>query len=134
VTIDKVGYERAMEGQRGKGRAQSAFDGEKKGDEFAPAADEQQLRIIGDQFEGYGSTRLTGVPIVGLFDGQRRPTETLQTGTHGYVALAKTPFYIEAGGQVSDVGRIYDAATGRRQRLKDSCGSARVCRARTACT
>src|SRR4029077_8972618 len=37
VAIDKVGYERAMEGQRVKGRAKNAFDGEKKGDEFSPA-------------------------------------------------------------------------------------------------
>ncbi len=110
VAIDRPGFERAMEGQRGKARAKSAFDGEKKGDEFALAAGEAQLRAVGDQFEGYGSTRLTDVPIVGLFDAQRQPAETLQAGTHGYVALAKTPFYLEAGGQVSDVGRIYSEA------------------------
>src|SRR5215218_2198442 len=100
-----------MEDQRGKARAKSAFDGEKKGDEFALATAEAQLSAVGDQFEGYGSTRLTEVPIVGLFDAQRQPAETLQAGTHGYVALARTPFYLEAGGQVSDAGRIYNEAT-----------------------
>jgi alanyl-tRNA synthetase len=112
VAIDKVGYERAMEGQRVKARAKSGFEGDKKGDEFALEAEEQRLRVVGDQFEGYGSTRLTDVPIVGLFDAQRQPTDTLPDGTHGYVALARTPFYLEAGGQVSDVGRIYSEATG----------------------
>jgi alanyl-tRNA synthetase len=110
VSVDKAGYERAMEGQRGKARAKSAFEGDGKSDEFT-LTDEQPLEPVGDQFEGYGSTKLTGVPIVGLFDEQRQPTDMLQHGTRGYVALAKTPFYIEAGGQVSDVGRIYSEAT-----------------------
>jgi alanyl-tRNA synthetase len=110
VGIDRVGYERAMEGQRDRARAKSAFDGDKKADEFAQV-DELQLMGIGDRFEGYASTALTGVPIVGLFDDRRQPVDTLASGRGGYVALARTPFYVEAGGQVSDVGRLYSEAT-----------------------
>jgi alanyl-tRNA synthetase len=52
------------------------------------------------------------VPVVALFDEQRQPVEALDAGSTGYVALARTPFYLEAGGQVSDSGRIVNEATG----------------------
>jgi alanyl-tRNA synthetase len=48
--------------------------------------------------------------VLALFDDQRRPTVSLAAGQTGYVALARTPFYLEAGGQVSDSGRIVSEA------------------------
>src|ERR1700720_357587 len=98
-----------MEGQRGKARAGSAFGGGKKVDEFAVGAGmlADELKGAGDRFEGYGTTRVTGVPVLILFDEQRQPTASLTAGQTGYVALARTPFYLEAGGQVSDSGRIF---------------------------
>jgi alanyl-tRNA synthetase len=111
IAIDLPGYERAMEGQRHKGRLKNAFDGDEEADEFA-LADEPRLSSVGDQFEGYGSTGLADVPIVGLFDDRRQPIDALPGGRSGYVALARTPFYVEAGGQVSDVGRLYSDETG----------------------
>jgi alanyl-tRNA synthetase len=110
MTVDQDAFNRAMEGQRGKARAGSAFGGAKQGDAFT--VDEAQLKGIADQFEGYTSTRETGVPIVALFDEQRQPVETLGPDRRGYLALARTPFYLEAGGQVSDTGRIFSEATG----------------------
>jgi alanyl-tRNA synthetase len=110
VRVDRNGFDLAMEAQRGKARSQSAFGG-KKGEEFAIEAD-GPLAGVGDQFEGYTSTRVAGVPVLALFDERRQPVGILAAGQSGYVALARTPFYLEAGGQVSDAGRIVNEATG----------------------
>jgi alanyl-tRNA synthetase len=111
ITVDKDAYETAMAAQRDKARAGSAF-GAKKGDDFALPPDAAALEHAGDHFEGYATTRVTGVPVVALFDERRQPVDALATGARGYAALASTPFYLEAGGQVSDAGRIVNEATG----------------------
>jgi alanyl-tRNA synthetase len=109
VTVDKDAFDRAMDVQRSTARAQSAFTSGKKGEDFA-IRDDAGLRGVGDRFEGYSSTRENGVPIVALFNEERQPVETLGNGTRGFVVLARTPFYLEAGGQVSDSGRLYNEA------------------------
>jgi alanyl-tRNA synthetase len=112
LTIDRDGYERAMEGQREKARAGSAFKGTEKGLEFAVTPEiEQALGSAGDQFEGYDSTCLKGVPVLALFDQIGQLVPELPAGSRGYVAIAKTPFYVEAGGQVSDSGRLTGASS-----------------------
>jgi alanyl-tRNA synthetase len=111
VRVDQAGYETAMAAQRVRARSKSAFGGDKKAADFT-IEDDAVLKGAGDQFEGYTSTRVTGVPIVALFDEERRPVDALSAGTTGYVALARTPFYLEAGGQVSDSGRLVNEASG----------------------
>ncbi|OFW29905.1 MAG: alanine--tRNA ligase [Acidobacteria bacterium RIFCSPLOWO2_12_FULL_65_11] len=113
VTVDQAGYERAMEGQRDKARAKSAFGGGTKAEAFTiPSGAADELTQAGDQFEGYTSTRVTGVPVVAIFDDKQQPVDALGPGRTGFVALFRTPFYLEAGGQVSDSGRIFSEASG----------------------
>jgi alanyl-tRNA synthetase len=114
VTVDREGYEQAMKRQRDTARAGSAFAA-KGVTAFTNVGDvvpDTELLGAGDQFEGYTATRVAGVPVLALFDEERQSTNHLDAGQEGYIALARTPFYLEAGGQVSDSGRIFSEASG----------------------
>jgi alanyl-tRNA synthetase len=108
LTLDREGFERAMEVQREKARAKSAFKGAAQ-DVTSWRADDEvaaQLSAVGENvFRGYDTTTLNS-QIVVLFDGNHQQVASLESGQQGFVALAETPFYLEAGGQVSDVGSI----------------------------
>ncbi|MCA1651708.1 MAG: alanine--tRNA ligase [Acidobacteria bacterium] len=107
IAIDRQGYERAMEGQREKARAGSAFKGAEKAFAIAAPPDvENALARAGDQFAGYEGTTVQETPVVALFDEEGRAQEELTAGARGYAAIGTTPFYVEAGGQVSDTGRL----------------------------
>ncbi|MGE0593508.1 MAG: alanine--tRNA ligase [Vicinamibacterales bacterium] len=107
LTFDRDGFDRAMESQREKARAGTAFKG--RAQDVAWDADERTdavLRGIGEHvFRGYDLTSLH-THVVRLFDADRRQTAALTEGQQGYVALAETPFYVESGGQVSDHGTL----------------------------
>src|SRR5499427_8280889 len=109
VAVDKDAYERAMEGQRDKARAKSGFGATTKDTKFIFGHEGPDVPA-GDTFDGYTTTRVTGVPVVAMWNDQRQPTHELSEGDTGYVSLARTPFYVEAGGQVSDSGRIMNAS------------------------
>jgi Ser-tRNA(Ala) deacylase AlaX len=112
MTIDREGFERALEAQRAR-RAKSAFGGPQQAEFFAPSDNTRSvLEQAGDCFEGYSTTRLAGVPVLALFDGSGQEVASLSAGASGYVVLARTPFYVESGGQVSDTGRIFSESGG----------------------
>jgi alanyl-tRNA synthetase len=110
LAFDREGFDRAMQAQREKARAKSAFEGS-RAEEFTFETDESReaLRVAGDRFEGYTTTQVPDARVLAVFDAERRPVRQLRSGADGYVALDHTPFYVEAGGQVSDVGELRDA-------------------------
>ena len=110
VTVDREGYEHAMEGQRGKARAKSAFKGAQDIAWSMPDDLERALERNGDRFEGYATTCTPGVTIAALFNEDGTSVDRLDTDQVGYAALSQTPFYLEAGGQVSDAGRLFGAS------------------------
>ena len=108
LRLDQEGFERAMEAQREKARAKSAFKGAGAKDATWTASDavRTELESTGDKaFRGYETTKIN-TQIVAIFNGERQEVPSLITGQDGYVALTETPFYLEAGGQVSDAGTI----------------------------
>ncbi len=111
VTVDRAAFDTAMEGQRDKARAGSSFKAKAADIAWDPASGtDKKLEQAGDEFEGYTGTRVQGAKVLAIFGDGGTEIDRLGTGETGYIALARSPFYAEAGGQVSDSGRIHGAA------------------------
>ena len=99
LDLDMKGFREEMEQQRERGRSGLDFE-----ETDLPL---QDLPSTETDFTGY-SHYCTEAEIIGLFVDSR-PVDLLEKGTEtesGIVVLDRTPFYAEAGGQVSDRGSI----------------------------
>jgi alanyl-tRNA synthetase len=105
VAFDAKGFEAAMEVQKEKARAGSAFGIDAGGTAAFEAATED-LRGTPDRFDGYTSTRVECATVLAALDDEGLAVDVLTESQTGYVALDRTPFYVESGGQVSDTGTL----------------------------
>jgi alanyl-tRNA synthetase len=105
--FDSSGFDEAMAGQREKARAKSAFGGG-AAVTWHTRPDAADALNTADTFSGYDQLAVKTQVIELLKDNgtTRDAVEQLNAGEAGFVALAETPFYLESGGQVSDVGRL----------------------------
>lgn len=94
LTVDHEGFTVAMNRQRQQSSAASKFC------DVAVAEFNVDMKT---EFVGYDFVE-TDATVLALFDDKCQSVETLSG--KGWVVLDKTPFYVESGGQVSDVGAI----------------------------
>ena len=108
LQFDTAGFEQAMEGQREKARAKSAFGGGAAAAAWNTRSDTADALNTPDSFRGYDEMSVRSQVIELLKDNgtSHDAVDELNAGETGFVALAETPFYLESGGQVSDVGRL----------------------------
>src|SRR6476469_5589065 len=100
ISVDVEGFERAMEAQRERARA-SWKGGAKQ------TASPVYRDLKKTEFEGYRSTRSKGSEVLAVVkDGQG--VKALNPDEEGEVVLDHTPFYADSGGQVGDIGILYD--------------------------
>ena len=95
LSVDTVGFENAMQGQRKQSRAASQFTADYSKDV------ELDAHCV---FTGY--THLSEeTKVLALLKGGETVGQ-LEAGEEGMVVLERTPFYAESGGQVGDKGII----------------------------
>jgi alanyl-tRNA synthetase len=107
LAVDRKAFDRALEAQRERARSSSAFGATVSAESFTVSETTRRtLETRGDHFEGYATTHVADIAVIAILDAQGAEIAGLSHGDDGYVALARTPFYAESGGQASDTGRL----------------------------
>jgi alanyl-tRNA synthetase len=108
LSVDMAGFNRAEEEhsiRSGGGQAMGSIDlGEAYNNVLAALKNDGSLPASGVSYEPYGTTAIDTHVLAVLQNGES-VSEAI-VGDKVEVVLARTPFYIEAGGQVSDTGAI----------------------------
>ena len=107
LTVDEAGYTAARKahalasgsGAFGKYEADNTV----YGDLLAAVINDGKLES-GVDYDPYYDSQMSSEIVGIIHDGQ--PVDTIQAGQKAEIITAETPFYVEAGGEVSDMGSI----------------------------
>ena len=119
LTVDETGFKVALEEQRARGRAIQQFvsTGGKELEGYVRLLDALKaqggLGPDGVEYLSRESSELETVVLAILRDGQ--PVTQAAEGDQVEVVLAATPFYVESGGQIADIGTIARYDQGEQQ-------------------
>lgn len=95
LTVDRVGFENAMEAQRERARSSSSFAG---GVSSLPNTG------LKTEFNGYDSLQREAA-VLAIYQGEEQ-VASINEGDSAFLVLNQTPFYAESGGQAGDHGKI----------------------------
>ncbi|QFI64002.1 alanine--tRNA ligase [Qipengyuania flava] len=102
ITVDKEGFDAAMEQQKAAARAAWKGSGQSASEEvWFDLADAQGST----EFTGYNSTTGEAEVVAIVKDGAQ--VQSAEAGDEVVVLTNQTPFYGESGGQTGDAGRIW---------------------------
>jgi alanyl-tRNA synthetase len=115
LDVDEAGFREAMETHReASGSGSAGTTGVDESATYQPILDslrrEKRLPPSGVVYDPYGPLETDG-EVIALVDGGRQ-VSSLGLGQTGAVILPRTSFYVAAGGQVSDTGRIVGKGNG----------------------
>src|SRR3984957_3033786 len=100
LTIDRAGFDAAMDAQRGRASAASKFGADLRDSVKLPGKTD---------FSGYDRLADRALVTALIFDGA--VVDALRPGQEGQVVLDHTPFYAESGGQIGDAGLLEGVST-----------------------
>lgn len=103
--VDRAGFELQM--QKARAQSQESWKGQTMSSHQAHLIAASQ-KLEPTVFVGYSQTSIAA-PLLFLSNGEREVSE-LGSGESGYAIFSETPFYAESGGQVGDVGEIFQAS------------------------